>query len=365
MYKNSDFIVDISNKIAIVNKKFEHKAWNFNVENFKNNLDEIVSVINEIAITELGYRKKLDFQVDYGFEPIGVKDTFTAVIIYFDNLNNTNIYHKFNFKLENGPFIYKDIIKGILEYYERVEKGYKLQANLDEFNVVIAELMQWNAVQTIKDRLDHQLEEESVDFSKVKSQTSISFGISKDPNNIFNTGVDFLDISEKHVVIGLKEEVIMNLDSNAMFDTVFIGRDEAAKKAFAKILDVYVQPYGLIKVNDVRTKDLGIYTREKLYTVMRRSFNTPFYKLERGLGYYETEGSDGIFAIIEKKAVKESEIKKPSDDLIYIENYDITAEEMAQNLNMLEIRFRIYPFYKDTNEPASKTLTEIWNSLKR
>lgn len=365
MYKKSDFKTDIASKVAIIESKLEIKTIETQ-EDFNYAVVLVKELISN-TVSELGFKKPLNFEVDYTFNPIGIKDAFTSVTLDIKGVTDlkTNKYNRLRITVERNSDITKNIVKALLEYYERVETGYKLEANLAEFNTVIAELMQKNAVEAVKNRLEHQLEEEEVDFDSIVSKTTLEFGLSEDYKGIHGTGVDFLQISELHAVIGLTEDVIMNLGSNAIFDTVLSGRAEASRKEFAKVLNIYVQPYGLVKVNDVRTKDLGIYTREDLHTVMRRSFNTQLAKLERGLGYYETAGSDGIFAIIEKKVIKETDIKEATEDLIYIDNLNMTEEEAKQGLNKIEISFRIFPYSKSTDEPAGETLEQIWKSLNK
>ncbi|HEY5525858.1 MAG TPA: hypothetical protein VIK26_11075 [Clostridium sp.] len=234
----------------------------------------------------------------------------------------------------------------------------KLQVNLDKFNEVVAMLMQRNAVQVVIDRLENQLEEEQVDLDSIRSKTSLSFGVGK----------DFLDISETNAVIGLSEEVILgfsNVNTWGIFDTRFKSREEASRKTLADSLAVYVQPYMLVKVPKIITKGnyLNIFTREKLYTVMRRSFNTYLRNLRTGLGYFETHGELGIFCIIEKKAIKASDMRTATEDLIYIDNTVMTDNEIKEGLNKIEISFRIYPFNKKTNEPTATTLEQIWTSV--
>lgn len=365
MYKKSDFEIDVSEKVELVSKKIDTKIPITNGEEFKKILNDVKNIIANIAVSDLGYSSKLEYTMDYGY----IGDTFSTATVYLYGVGETDLkidcYRECNF-LVKSENVYDDIIKNLLNYYERYENGLKIQANLDEFNSVVADIMQENAVQAVRNRLEYQLEEEKIDFDSIVSKTSLSFGLSKDYLGVLGSGVQFLDISELHAVIGLSEEVIMDMGSWGMFDTAYEGRAEATREAFSKILAIYVQPYGLVKVNDPFTKNnyLNIYTRENLHTVMRRSFNTPLSELERGLGYYETKGKDGIFAIIEKKAIKESDMKEPNEDLIYIDNLNMNEEEAKQGLNMIEISFRIFPFYKDTDEPANDTLTEIWNSLK-
>lgn len=223
-----------------------------------------------------------------------------------------------------GENFFDKLIEELSAYFDLYAYYAKLQANVDELNEVVANV----------------IAEREMDLD-IK----------------FTVGRGLVDATDKTAVVGLGANVIEDLASLPLFDGIMESRVEGYTNKIADTLSQVTRAYEIVKIKSTFTKDLAIYSRKNLSKIIRGFVKRSSEHVRVGVGYIETET---LFAVVEKVAVTEAELAELDiTNAIVSDNVDISKREQEDGKTKIVTRYLISPFEKEDGEPAEVELTEL------
>lgn len=174
----------------------------------------------------------------------------------------------------------------------------------------------------------------------------------------FNIGEGVLDISDNHIVIGISDLIALTIDNLTLFSEEDYWRILYIDN-FKNMLKDCNRPYDIVKAKAEFTDDLGIYSRKSINKLIRKFVKRRIECVRVGVGYFENKD---IFALIEKIAISDSEIKDLNLEVgtfKIIENDNPSVVEKKAGLNKILIKYKLMPFEKKTNTFLDVSLCDL------
>lgn len=230
---------------------------------------------------------------------------------------------KDSFILFNTLSFYQDFIKNIVLWILRYQKYVVYQYNLDLLNK---------------------------EFKSILSEAKCSFNI------LFTIGEGIVDINDVEIIFGLSESILENLVNFILLSTNNYWKLKYREKCIT-ILKSCTRPYELLKIKSDFTEDFNIYTRKNIIKLLRKVVKRKIENVRIGSGYYE---SDNLFALIEKRAITESEIEDYDlDGVLILDNKKPNLLERKLNQTKIVVLYKLSPFEKKMGILIDKPLYEL------
>lgn len=325
MYSKEDFIINDAEQVLSVLKgkyKFPTLATQEEVNNI---LDKLLFDLN-IYTEAPKYKISRTYYNNDSGNIVNAKVTVYVTPKYA--LFNSNI--KASIELDAGVNFFNELIDNIAEWFDGYEHLRRLTTNLNEFNTII------NGV----------IEEKNIPF-----------------NICFSLGEGLIDVSDKDAVIGLSQEVIMDLGELPLFDMDRDVRRTNYKNLITEVLLQCKMPYDIFKVKSVVTQEhLKIYTKTLVYKLMKKCVSKNVASVYTGEGYIETED---IFAIIDKKAVTKEELKSYNNvDHYALTNKKITAQDKRDGKDKMVLTYKVSPISKKDGTQVDLPIVALIATIK-
>lgn len=223
-----------------------------------------------------------------------------------------------------GENFFDKLIEELSAYFDLYNYYAKLQANVDELNAVVSNVI-------VENGLDLDIK--------------------------FTVGRGLVDATDKTAVVGLSSDVIEDLSNLPLFDGIMESHVEGYTAKIADTLSQVTRAYEIVKIKSTFTKDLAIYSRKNLSKIIRNFVKRSSEHVRVGIGYIETET---VFAVVEKVAVTEAELAELDiTNAIVMDNVDISKREQEDGKTKIVTRYLISPFEKEDGEPAEVELTDL------
>lgn len=249
--------------------------------------------------------------------------------------------------LQSARFVVRPSVQDALEVDE-LRKTFQINAGADFFDNFIQEMAHWFDTYQYHKQLQVNVDALNEAVAEVVEAHEIPFSVK------FSYGSGLLDASDNHVVVGLSEEVITNLSTLPLFDENMESRREGYKERIAELLKECVKPYEIVKVKNLVTKDLDIYSRRSINKLIREFVNRKIEFVRLGTGYVET---DEYFAVVDKVAVTEEELAEMDlTNAVVTDNVKASSKEKAEGKTKIVATYRIAPFSKEEGTPVEVDL---------
>lgn len=178
----------------------------------------------------------------------------------------------------------------------------------------------------------------------------------------FAIGEGILDISNKHIVIGLSSshKTVSEISNSPLFDDVVAARRISYIDVIKDSIVQCILPYDIIKLKTQFTQDFGFYTRKSVHKLLRGVAPRREGVTRVGVCYADV-GIKGknVFAVVEKKAFNPDLISVVQDGAIVVDNVKATSVEKKAGESKILIEYRLNPFDKSTGEPVLVDLADI------
>jgi len=252
--------------------------------------------------------------------------------------------------LHSARFVIRPSVQDALEVDE-MKKTFHINANAEFFNNFIEEMAEWFDTYQFYKQLQVNVDVLNAVVAEVIQEHEIPFDVK------FSYGSGLLDASDKHVVVGLSADVIANLSTLPLFDENMESRRAGYKSRIAELLKECARPIDIVKIKNIVTKDLDIYSRRSLSKLIREFVNRKIEYVRLGTGYVET---DSFFAVIDKIAVTEEELEEMDlTGAVVIDNAQATSKEKEAGKTKIVVQYRISPFLKEEETPVDVDLKTL------
>lgn len=157
----------------------------------------------------------------------------------------------------------------------------------------------------------------------------------------FERGTGIVDISDTKLVVGLDDVRIKQLYLLPLFNTDGV-MGIICQNYIDIIQDTLIacnQVYDILKIKNLFTQDLGIYTRRAVHNLIKKKYKKDIRNVRVGFGYYD---NDGIMCVIKKEAVLEK--GEDMDTHYYVPNEKVSKQEQKEGKNYLKVSYVLSPF---------------------
>ena len=172
-------------------------------------------------------------------------------------------------------------------------------------------------------------------------------------------GEDIIDVSDKHIVLGLSQTVVQTISKISYYNEVIPTAKEAYIAQLAEVLKACAKPTDIVKQNTSITKELGVFSRKSLVKLIRNIVTRRVAYTRVGQGYF---GNDDYFTVIEKVLLTEEEeakaVKAENGEAYIIDNTNATIAEKNAGKTKILVKFRVSPF-NDNNETVAVDIKTI------
>ncbi len=230
------------------------------------------------------------------------------------------------------------------------KKDFTLVSGVNFYDNFIEEMIKWFAEYNYLTLIEENLEGLNNKLSEIAEANEIDKVIE------FTLGDGIMDATDTYVCVGLKAEVIENLSTLPLFDTVTVERAEYYTTQLVDLLKELNRPCDIVKVKGLFTKDLGITSRRGIHKMLRKFVNRKAEFVRTGVGYVDTEEA---FALISKVAVKKDELNELPEGAVVREIEEPTAKEKKEGLTHIVSTFKVSPFNKEDGTPVDLELAEL------
>lgn len=217
---------------------------------------------------------------------------------------------KGSFSLVYNDKFYDSLVKGLASWFDRYNHMVLVYDNLAELNSI---------------------------FTAAVEKGSIPFTVK------FDIGEGILDASDTSIVLGVSEDVLIELAKAPAFSDSTGSVRDAYIESLADFLKGCPQPYSIVKQNNNLIKPLGVFSRRTIKKLLRENVATRRVEYARtGLGFY---GNDDYFCVIEKTCITAEEAADAKNEgKLVIENTKATKAEKAANLTHILVSYKVSPF---------------------
>jgi hypothetical protein len=252
--------------------------------------------------------------------------------------------------LQSARFVVRPAVRDELAVAD-LKKTFQINAGEDFFDKFISEMAQWFDLYQYHKQLQVNVNELNTVVDELIAENEIPFAIQ------FSFGSGLIDASDDHAVVGLSADVIANLGNLSLFDENMESRRNGYKAKIVETLKECTKPYDIVKVKNLVTKDLGLYSRRALNKLMRQFVSRKVEFVRVGTGYVETET---VFAIVDKVAVTEKELAEiDATNALVIDNADASSKEKEAGKTKIVVVYRVSPFTKEEGTPADVKLADV------
>jgi len=224
------------------------------------------------------------------------------------------------------------------------------------FSDFLYELKTWFSNYEYYAYLDKKVSRLNKEIETIVSEINHHFKIS------FALGEGILDISNKHIVIGLSSsnKTVSELSNSPLFDEVVVSRRLSYIDVIKDSIVQCTLPYDIIKLKTQFTQDFGFYTRKSAHKLLRGVAPRRERVTRVGVCYADVDiKGKNVFAVIEKKAFNPDLISVVPVGAVVINNVNATSGEKKLGESKILIEYRLNPFDKATGEPLLVDLVDI------
>jgi hypothetical protein len=283
-----------------------------------------------------------------------VNKTLDEVLMYVNVYTNTDTFviyrslYESNGQFVSARFIIKPTAKGAL-YIGKYKETFEVFASATFYDKVIQRIGEWFALYKEATKLNANILELNQEVASICEEYDLPTKVN------FTLGWGIQDITLNSIVIGLDAETIQNIPNLLVFNTIFDSKKEAYRRLIAESIKACKNPYDLFKMDNTFTHDLGIFTKCKITTLLRKAVHKSLNHLRKGIGYYET--SD-VFAVVEKVPLTEEQANALEGVLI-VPFKDANVMDIKKGYTHLMVRYRVSPFDKSTGNGVALDLASI------
>ena len=247
----------------------------------------------------------------------------------------------------SARFILRPSAKAEL-FVSDVKKTFVITACENFYDKLIQEVAVWFDTYNEYEKLNENVEELNKEVADICEEREIEMQVK------FTLGDGIVDITPNSVVLGISDDVIRGIGELSLFNSIIEAKKENYRNAIAEAIELCSQPYDIVKVKNVFTRDLGIYTRRNIHKLIRDVVNRNLEHVRIGVGYYD---KDGVFAVVEKVAIKEG--TEVAENVIVVENTNMSTAEAKKGLTHIAVSYKVLPFNKETGEPVEIDLNTL------
>jgi hypothetical protein len=253
-------------------------------------------------------------------------------------------------ELQSARFVVRPAVRDELAVAD-MKKTFQINAGEDFFDKFITEMAQWFDLYQYHKQLQVNVNELNAVVDSLIVEHEIPFAIQ------FSFGDGLIDASDSYAIVGLSAEIISNLGNLSLFDENMESRRNGYKARIVETLKQCTKPYDIVKVKNLVTKDLGLYSRRSLNKLMRQFVSRKVEFVRVGTGYVETPE---IFAIVDKVAVTEEELANIDvTNALVVDNADASSKEKEAGKTKIVVAYRVSPFSKEEGTPADVKLADV------
>lgn len=229
--------------------------------------------------------------------------------------------------------------------------SFIVEAGESFFDDFIREISAWFDSYTYHKMLQDNLEALNVEFKNVTEEQEIPFETS------FTLGEGIVEVSDKHIVLGINAEVVEQFSTLPLFDEDIETRVDLYREKIADLLKECTKPYDIVKVKSQVTKNLGVFSRRAVHKMIRQTVTRKVEFLRAGLGYFEDEK---VFAVVSKSPITAEQVTEfKGKEFVVLDNKEANAREKTANKTKLVAKFEVAPFNKETGEPVKLELAKV------
>lgn len=255
---------------------------------------------------------------------------------------------------ESGKFVIRPSIKFLLNEVD-MKHTFVLVNSVDFINRFIYSVLDWIVDYNYNIYLEDNLSRLNSYIQEIQDSTDCNWNLK------FGIGDGILDISDNHIIIGLSDFSVSNLEKLGLFSSDEYWRQLYIDK-FKTLLKECNRPYDIVKIKSDITNDLGIYNRKSVNKLLRKFVKRKSDCVRVGIGYMENEDS---FAVVEKKAISSKDLENIDlDEVIVEDNKNATVSELKSGLDKIVISYKLMPFEKKTNAYLDIPLKEYVDICK-
>ena len=238
-----------------------------------------------------------------------------------------------------GKFVIRPAVKYALDICD-LKSSFTVANSKNFFVEVIENISMWILGYLDYCVLEKNLSELNACVFDIISKTDCPYSLR------FTLGEGIIDIGDSYIVLGLKEEIIRNIKSIALFSEDDYWREKYIEK-FKNVLKECNRPYDIVKIKSDITYELDIYNRKGINKLLRKIVSRRSDYVRVGVGYSEDENT---FALIEKLAITPEDINNYDlSEVIIEDNESPTRVEKEKGLTKIVIKYKLMPFEKKTN----------------
>jgi hypothetical protein len=223
-----------------------------------------------------------------------------------------------------------------------LKSSFTVYAGADCYADFVAKFTAWLDKYTTTEMLYANIVELQKVWDEAIAENEVSFVVK------FTRGVGIVDVSDKYIVLGLSDDVIIHtIPDLPCFNAVLTYRYDNYKTAVADALKACAKPIDITKQKVVYFKQLGISSRKGTAKLIRKNVTRNVAYTRLGVCYAET---DEYFTVIEKKLVTDAEaeaIKTEIPDAYIVENAGGSRSEKEAGKTKVYIAFKVTPFNAD------------------
>lgn len=293
---------------------------------FENNIDKVGYLIDLFLIdlnVIMGVPKFILTRAIYEKENSGIveKVKFTIKPTIKNSLQSVDM--KKSFVIVNMSCFFSDFAENLKNWFYEYYYYSVIEVNLGKLNSKIMEII------------------DGIDFPY---------------DVIFKYGEGILDVSDNEIVLGLSSDVILNIEDSNLFIEDAFWREQYINKIINSFKECN-RPFDIVKVKSDFTYEYGIYSRKNLIKMLRKTVNRKIDYVRTGVGYIDT---DNLFAIIEKKAVREEQLKDYDlESVVVLDNTEASMKEKNKNQTKIVISYKLSPVDKKSFSLVEIGIKEI------
>lgn len=252
-------------------------------------------------------------------------------------------------KLTHAKFTVRPSSKCALKV-DDCKHSFRIVAGANFYDTFIMEMAKWFDNYAYLTLIESNLNELNAKMDSIITANNLDMKIE------FTLGDGIVDATDKYLKAGIGVDVVQNLNTLPLFDTVTEEREIAYSNQIVDTLKELNRPYELLKTKSLLTKDLGLYTRRTVFKMLRDFTNRKLEFVRTGVGYID----DGdTFALVSKVAVRECDIPEDLKGKIVTPIVDATAKEKKAGLTHIISSYKVSPFNKEDGTPVEFALADI------
>jgi hypothetical protein len=335
MYTNSEFGVRNVERDDFVRGRIV-RDWDSNIDAVRDGLNNVSDVLN----------------VTIGAPPVVITKT-----MYTSADDDT--------KVTNVKFCLRPSKRAQL-YLPELKKDFTLYASENFYTELVDVINTWLTTYDDYVRIFENIDELNDEFNLAFNSGEYPFKVN------FTFGFNGLieDITDTGILIGLSYDAVRHLSEIHLFIQNFDALRDSYRDKIKDLLGSLIHPYDIVKNKGVVSRDLGIFDRRSIKSLLRQTVNRKIEFKTSGVGYYE---NDKTFALVCKTPVTKDRFNAlkeefpESDNIAYVKSEKDAKAKKAKGAEDAEAiygvvwEYKLSPFNVDTFESVALPIKNIIN----